>query len=287
MNKPGRIDAHQHYWRLARNDYRWLQADDASLAAIHRDYEPQHLAPLAQAHGVVGTVLVQAADSRAETEHLLALAQTHTSILAVVGWVDMADAGSVAVLERWATHPKFRGVRPMLQDLDDPDWIDSAPHPAVVQAMLDLGLCFDALVQPRHLAALTRFVQRWPRLPVVIDHAAKPQLAQAAEAWLPRWREGLQTLAQHPQVCCKLSGLLTECAGPARLGGRASLEALQPLLHQLLQWFGPQRLIWGSDWPVLELAGDYARWLAFARSLVGEAAQGAVFEETARTAYCL
>lgn len=295
MNKPGRIDAHQHFWRPARGDYRWLRADDAALAPIHRDFEPADLAPHADAHGVRRTVLVQAADSAAETEHLLALAGAHELIGAVVGWVDMADPGSVAQLERWARHPKFRGVRPMLQDLPDPEWIASAPHPAVVQAMLDLGLRFDALVQPWHLPALVRFVERWPRLPVVIDHAAKPQLAHGwqatgALAWADRWREGLQALARHPHVHCKLSGLLTECAGAPRAGGDAGLAALQPVVDELLQCFGSDRLIWGSDWPVLELAAGYGDWVRLCDRLLaglGERERAAIWHDNAVRFYAL
>lgn len=295
MNKPERVDAHQHFWQLARGDYRWLRADDAALAPIHRDCEPAHLVPHAAAHGVVRTVLVQAADSTAETEYLLALANAHALIGAVVGWVDLADPASVASLERWARHPKFRGIRPMLQDLPDPDWIATAPHPAVVQAMLDLGLRFDALVQPWHLAALARFVERWPQLPVVIDHAAKPQLARGWQAtgtlaWADRWRDGLQALAQHRHVHCKLSGLLTECTGAARAGGDAGLAALQPVVDALLEWFGPERLIWGSDWPVLELAAGYGDWVALSDRLLaglGERERAAIRHANAVRFYAL
>jgi len=299
MNKPERVDAHQHFWRLARGDYRWLRGDDAALAPIHRDYEPEHLFPHAAAHGVLRTVLVQAADSPAETEHLLALASAHDLVGAVVGWVDMADPASVALLERWARHPKFRGVRPMLQDLPDANWIASAPHPDVVQVMLRLGLRFDALVQPRHLAALEHFVARWPQLPVVIDHAAKPQLADGpargwqAEGALARaddWRRGMAALAGHGHVHCKLSGLLTECAGSARAGGDAGLVALQPVVDDLLRWFGPERLLWGSDWPVLELATGYGEWVALAEQLLaglGERERAAIRRDNAVRFYAL
>jgi L-fuconolactonase len=289
MNKPVRVDAHQHFWRLARGDYRWLRAGDAALAPIRRDYEPAHLLPHAAAHGVVRTVLVQAADSVAETEHLLALASAHELVGAVVGWVDLADPASAAQLERWARHPKFRGVRPMLQDLPDDNWIATAPHPAVMQAVLALGLRFDALVKPRHLPALLRFVERWPQLPVVIDHAAKPELASGL-ASANAWRDGMAALARHPQLHCKISGLLTECAGAARAGGDAGFAALQPVLHDLLGWFSAGRLIWGSDWPVLELAAGYADWVALSdRLLAGLAApeRAAICHDNAVRFYAL
>jgi L-fuconolactonase len=270
-----RIDAHQHYWRLARGDYRWLSPNEPALAPICRDVLPAELAPLLARHGVVQTLLVQAADSLAETEWLLDLAARHDSIGGVVGWVDLSDVASIAVLERWATQPKFKGVRPMLQDIGDAQWIAHAPHPDVMHAVLRLGLRFDALVQPWHLQALLAFVRRWPELPVVIDHAAKPQLARGwqalgDQAWADAWCAGLHTLATLPQVYCKLSGLLTEAGASVRVSGEAGTAALRPVWHELLTAFGPARLIWGSDWPVIDLASDYAGWIAVSEALLAD-----------------
>jgi L-fuconolactonase len=264
-----RIDAHQHFWRIGRGDYRWLSPDADALAPIYRDFEPADLQPTLAAHGVVQTVLVQAADSETETDFMLALAEAHGFIGGVVGWVDLSRLESIATLERWAQHPKFKGVRPMLQDLPEHDWIARAPHPEVVRALLRLGLRLDALVQPWHLQALLRFVREWPGLPVVIDHAAKPQLALGWSAdWVAPWRAGLAELARLPQVHCKLSGLLTEAAPPARQGGATGLAALRPVWELLQERFGAARLIWGSDWPVLNLAADYQRWIEVSEALI-------------------
>jgi L-fuconolactonase len=280
-----RVDAHQHFWRPARGDYRWLRADVPALAPICRDIEPAELTPLLARHGVAATVLVQAADSEEETEFMLALARANRFIGGVVGWVDLACADAAAALERWAAEPLFKGVRPMLQDLPAADWIAHAPHPGAVQALLAHGLRFDALVQPWHLQHLLAFVQRWPDLPVVIDHAAKPQLAAGWSAeWAAAWRSGIAALARLPNVCCKFSGLLTEAAPGA---GRA---ALQPVWDVLLEAFGPQRLIWGSDWPVLNLAADYDRWVALSESFIGEltpAEQRAIRHDNAVRFYAL
>ncbi|MDP4300493.1 amidohydrolase family protein [Leptothrix discophora] len=272
--RPPRVDAHQHLWRLARGDYRWLRADVPALAPIHRDFEPDDLLPLLQAHGVSQTVLVQAADSEAETEYMLQLATLHGWIGGVVGWVDLSRRESVPALRRWAGHPKFKGVRPMLQDLPEADWIARLPHPEVMACIADLGLRVDALVQPWHLSHLLRFLDRHPDLPVVIDHAAKPQLASRDEAggwhadWAQPWRAGMTELASRPGLHCKVSGLLTEADGAARAGGAAGRQALQPVWHLLRSTFGPQRLIWGSDWPVLNLAADYAAWIALSDELM-------------------
>jgi L-fuconolactonase len=265
-----RIDAHQHFWQPARADYGWLRADVPALAPLLRDFWPADLQPLLARHRIAQTVLVQAAPSEAETDFLLGLAAEHSFIGGVVGWVDLGRADAVSTLQRWARQPKFKGVRPMLQDLAQADWIATAPHPDVLRALVSLGLRFDALVQPRHLAPLLQFVQAWPALPVVIDHAAKPQLATGwAADWADEWRQGLAALAQHPQVMCKLSGLLTE-ATPADCRDVASAAAaLQPVWQHLLDRFGPARLIWGSDWPVLTLAADYAAWVAVSEALIG------------------
>ncbi len=294
MNKPEstaplpRLDAHQHYWRVARGDYRWLRADDAALEPIHRDFGPADLAPLRAAHGIGTTVLVQAADSSAETDFLLGLAAHEPSVGAVVGWVDLADEASVATLERWgAAAPALRSLRPMLQDLPEHDWILQAPKPAVLAAMGRLGLRFDALVKPWHLEALLGFVRRHPALPVVIDHAAKPQLREGWSApWAEAWRRGLAALAREPQVLCKFSGLLTE-AGPTG-SVQEGVAALRPVWETLLEHFGPQRLMWGSDWPVLTLAAPYECWVAVSEALIGElppAQQQAVWRDNAARFY--
>lgn len=267
-----RIDAHQHYWRPARGDYGWLRPDDPALWALYRDFLPAQLLPQLKAAGVAATVLMQAAATEAETDFLLALAADEPSIAGVVGWVDLARPEAAATLQRWA-RPGSRlcGVRPMLQDLPEVAWIATAPHPQAVQALIDLGLRFDALVKPPHLAPLLQFIERWPALPVVIDHAAKPALAQGWNAgWAVPWRRGLEAAARHPQVMCKFSGLLTEMSAEQRRTPHAALEVIRPVWHTLLEHFGPQRLVWGSDWPVLTLAGDHAGWVALTERLLEE-----------------
>ena len=271
-----RVDSHQHFWRVSRGDYAWLNPDDPALAPLLRDFAPADLRPLAQAAGVVQTVLVQAADTSAETDFLLDIAARHELVAGVVGWVDMTSAESVATLERWSTQPKFKGIRPMLQDLGDADWITHRPHPEVLSAIARLGL---------------RFVQRHPELPVVIDHAAKPQLAQGWDApWAAEWRTQMKSLAALPQVHCKFSGLLTEAAPAALASVESAVDALRPVWHDLLAWFGPDRVMWGSDWPVLTLAASYPRWVAVSEVLIGElsaAPQLRVWQDNARRFYAL
>ncbi|HSW05995.1 amidohydrolase family protein [Aquabacterium sp.] len=270
-----RIDSHQHFWQPARGDYAWLRADDAALAPLRRDFLPEHLLGLLQAHGVEQTVLVQAAQSDDETAYLLTLARAHGFVGGVVGWSDLSRPGAAAALAQLAADPLFKGVRPMLQDLPAHDWIAHAPRSDAVQALLRHGLRLDALVKPRHLEPLLRFVRRHPELPVVIDHAAKPLLARGWDAdWVQPWQQHMAELAACPNVMCKFSGLLTEAPPLPRGDVASAVQVLRPVWQRLLDGFGPRRLMWGSDWPVLTLAADYAHWLAVCDVLFSELSAG-------------
>ncbi|HEX4508624.1 MAG TPA: amidohydrolase family protein [Burkholderiaceae bacterium] len=286
-----RIDAHQHFWRRARGDYAWLREDVATLRPLLRDYQPADLQPLLAAGGVSRTVLVQAADTVAETQYLLDIATQHAIVGGVVGWVDLGRADAAGTLEQLARHPKFKGVRPMLQDLADVDWIASAPRADAVHALVRHGLRFDALVKTAHLPSLLHFVQAWPALPVVIDHAAKPDLVAGwGASWTPPWRRDMSALAAHPQVCCKWSGLVTELPASACGTLKTLVGALRPVWDTLLESFGPRRLLWGSDWPVLTLATTYDTWLEASATLVGELSadeQASVWAGAARGFYGL
>ena len=254
-----RIDAHQHYWSIAHADYGWLQPTPA-LAAICRDFGPDDLRPLRAAAGVDGTVLVQAAPSEAETWRLLEIAQHPAhAVLGVVGWCDLLAADAPQRIARLAAEPLLKGLRPMLQDLADARWILQPALAPAMAALLGHGLRFDALVTPEHLAPLLEFLQRHPQLPAVIDHGAKPAIARRA---FDGWARGMAALARRTSAHCKLSGLATE-AGPGW-----QVADLRPYVDHLLAEFGPERLIWGSDWPVLALAGSYAGWVAACEQLL-------------------
>jgi L-fuconolactonase len=285
-----RIDSHQHFWRPARGDYTWLSASVPALAPLVRDFLPDDLTPLLQAHGVGRTVLVQAAESKAETDFLLDLATAHDVIGGVVGWVDLSRPGAVASLERMAGHPGFKGVRPMLQDLPDDDWIAHRPRPDALRTLLQLGLRFDALVKPRHLPSLLRFLKQWPELPVVVDHGAKPPVGARDSEDFEQWRKSIAAVAALPQVCCKFSGLWGEAPPSTHGDVDAAVHAVRPVWEHLLDVFGPDRLMWGSDWPVLTLAGDYAGWIAVSEACIGSLSpseQASVWRGTAQRFYDL
>jgi L-fuconolactonase len=248
------IDAHQHFWSLATPGHEWPTAAEA---AIHRDFGPADLRAATADVPLAASVLVQSQPTDADTDWMLGLAATTPGVGAVVGWVDLAARDAPARIAQIAAAPKLRSLRPMLQSIADTGWL-LEPHLApAIAAMIDHDLRLDALVQPRHLPMLAQFAARWPRLPIVIDHAAKPF---AATGELDPWRRDIAALAELG-IWCKLSGLRTE------QGEGQPADALQPYVDHLVACFG-DRLMWGSDWPVLHLSGDdYATWYADARRL--------------------
>lgn len=243
-----RIDAHQHFWLLADRGGAW---PPPQLAAIHHDFLPDDLIPHLTRSGVDGTVLVQSLPSEDDTVFMLKLAARYSFIQAVVGWVDLKAADASERIQALATHPKLKGLRPMLQDMSDDDWIADPALARAIDTMQHCNLSLDALVTPRHLSSLIVFGNRFPTMPIVIDHAAKPSIASGD---LGLWKQNMTRLAAHPQVHCKLSGLVTEAAL------RWQVADLQPVVDHVLEVFGADRVMWGSDWPVVDLAADYGRW---------------------------
>jgi L-fuconolactonase len=275
------IDAHFHCWHLARGDYGWLTPE---LAPIYRDVQVADWQQQAQAVGVTGGVLVQAAPTAQETRFLLQQAQDNPAVLGVVGWIDMLAPDAVAQVAQCAQQPRLKGLRPMLQDLTDPDWILQPAIQPVLAAMARHGLVFDALIQPVHLPRILALTQAHPDLTVVVDHGAKPVIDAAA---MTVWVEPMALLARQTdpdKVVCKLSGLWTEA--PAG----QPVAVVRPWCDALLQMWGPHRLLWGSDWPVLELAGSYAAWRACSLDVLARlsaAEQSAVLGDNARRIYRL
>ena len=251
------IDAHQHFWDLSRGDYPWPNED---VAPIFRDFGPADLLPLLQRAGVTRTILVQATDTVAETEWLLEVAQGFPVVAGVVGWVDLSAPDAIATIDRLRANPLLKGLRPMLQNIGETDWILRPDVAPALRHMERLGLRFDALIQPRHLPAMLTLARRHPGLPIVIDHIAKPRMG-AEIAPDDAWTTGMLDLAAQPNTWCKLSGMITEI-GPDWQPGD-----LAPFLTVALNAFGPSRCMFGSDWPVVNLAGDYQRWMMAAQAL--------------------
>jgi L-fuconolactonase len=259
-----RIDAHQHYWSLQRGDYAWLTP---SQVGLYRDFTPDDLSPDLVECAIHATVLVQAAPTEGESRFLLDLARRHPSIAGVVGWTnfeadDVAERISGLVRDGQGV---LKGLRPMVEDISDPDWLDRGSLDAAFEAMIVNDLVFDALVTPRHLGALIRRLRRHPRLRAVLDHAGKPDIASAkVEAWAGL----LEQLARRTEVQCKLSGLLTQA------GQGAGLAELDAFVARIFSCFGADRVMWGSDWPLVTLRANYQEWLQMSLELVRRYAPG-------------
>lgn len=275
MSAP-RIDAHQHFWQIARGDYGWLTP---ALGPIHRDFGPADLAPQLARHGISSTILVQAAPTEAETRFLLGIAARTPFVAGVVGWTDFDAPDTARRIAALAADPLLVGLRPMVQDIADESWLARPELAPAFEAMIAHGLVFDALLKPEHIPAALSMLARYPRLAVVIDHAAKPDLVSGD---LAAWREGITALAAHPDTLCKLSGLVTEAARDW------TIETLRPVVEHLLVSFGPERLIFGSDWPVVTLRADYSRWFETATALLSgcsESERDAMFGGNAARVY--
>jgi len=252
------IDAHQHYWQPRRGDYDWMPEGHPVL---DRQYRPADLAQHLTAHRINKTVLVQAAATVAETEYMLGIADATDHVAGVVGWIDFENPNDAATLSRLAKHPKFLGVRPMIQDIADDNWMLREDVQWAYRALSDLGLTFDALGFPRHLDNFAELLGNHPDLNVVIDHCMKPDIAGHSDAAFTQWADGMRRLADRPGTCCKLSGLVTEAAEGW------TIDDLRPYCDVVLDAFGPDRVMWGSDWPVCQLRAPYGDWRRGAEAL--------------------
>lgn len=240
------IDAHQHFWKYDPQGHSWI---GDSMSVLKRDFLPADLAPILGSNRVDGTIAVQAQTSSAETEFLLSLAQSSKKIFGVVGWINLASTNIETQLQSYAGHPKLCGFRHVAQDEPDDRYLlrDDVLHG--IQAIGETKFTYDLLVYPRQLPAAIELIARCPNQKFVLDHCGKPLIkSQQLELWSSQIRE----LAKFPHVCCKLSGLITEADWHSW-----QPADLRPYLDLVVEAFGPSRLMFGSDWPVCLLAGDY------------------------------
>lgn len=252
------VDAHQHFWRIDRGVYDWI---DDSISGIKRDYLPTHLAPYLAHLGIQKTILVQASETLQENQFMADLAVECAFIGGIVAWLDLTAPDAMSVLQELAQNPLVKGIRPVLQGIEDSDWVLQGDVVSCLRALPDLGLRFDALIQPRHFKAIAEVARTIPDLAIVVDHAAKPVIRDGTPLDAD-WYDGMQVLAQCPNVYCKVSGLVTE------YGPGWTVQGLQPVVDHLIELFSPSRLMWGSDWPVLELDGSYSQWFDCVKQLI-------------------
>jgi L-fuconolactonase len=253
-----KVDAHQHFWRYTPEEFGWI---DDRMAAIRRDFLPGDLLPLLDQSGIDATVAVQACHTVAETEWLLDLAEENEWIAGVVGWVPFIDPLVHQALEKLSSQPKFKGVRHVLQ-IEHSEYMERADFNTGIAQLEHLGLVYDLVVLEHQLPVAIRLVDRHPRQPFVLDHIAKPRIA-ARE--MEPWRTHIRELARRPHVVCKVSGMVTE----ADFDSWTPAD-LRPYFETALEAFGPERLLFGSDWPVCAVASSHAQWVATIEDFIGE-----------------
>jgi len=273
------IDSHQHFWQVGRFDYPWMSSD---VEVLYRDYLPPALEPLLERNGVAKTVLVQASNSVAESRWLLSLADAYPFIAGVVGWVDLARPTVGQELAELTAHPKFKGVRHLVESEPADGWLS---QPEVVRGLQQVGAyeaSYDLLVHTRHLKHVRTVAESCPELSLVVDHMAKPPIAQGE---IKEWTRELKPVADYKNVSCKLSGLVTEASHSTW-----HTDDLRPFVECALELFGTERLMFGSDYPVCLLAASYDRVLdAFQEILkqLDEQERQQIFADNARRFYRL
>ena len=273
------VDSHHHFWQVGRFDYPWMSSSDKIL---YRDYLPQTLEPLLRQNGVAKTVLVQASNSVAESRWLLSLADANPFIAGVVGWVELANPDVDQQLDELTAHPKFKGVRHLVESEPADDWLIQPAVLAGLNRLSSYGVSYDLLVHTRHLRHVQTVAECCPELSLVIDHMAKPPIARGE---MKEWARRIKPLVANKNIYCKLSGLVTEANWTSWRTGD-----LWPFVECVLEAFGPERLMFGSDYPVCLLAASYERVLESFQEILRElkdAERDRIFSENAERFYRL
>lgn len=274
-----KIDAHHHFWNYDPVEYGWI---DESMRTIRRDFLPEHLRAEIASAGVDGVISVQARQNLMETEWLLGMAAQNDFIKGVVGWVELVSPNVGVGLEKFATHPKLKSVRHVVQGEPDDAFILRDDFNRGIRELRKFSLVYDILIFERHLPQTIEFVDAHPNQVFVLDHIAKPRIK---EALFESWNKNMRELAKRPNVYCKVSGMVTEADFTTWTESQ-----LQPYFDTVLEAFGPRRLMFGSDWPVCLVACGYARWHKLVSEWVGELSrdeQARVLGGTAIEAYKL
>lgn len=273
------IDSHHHFWRFDPSEYGWISE---SMEVLQRDFLPADLQEKMRAAGVDGAVSVQARQTLEETEWLLSLAAQHSFLRGVVGWLPLAADDFPRYLDRFSSHPKLKGLRHIVQDEPDENYILGTDFNRGIALLKNTSLVYDVLIFERHLPQAIQFVDRHPQQVFVLDHVAKPLIRQRQ---IDPWRQRIHELARRENVYCKVSGMVTEADWQTW-----SPDDLQPYFEVVLEAFGAARLMVGSDWPVCLLASTYSRWFEIVRawvSLLSSTEQRRILGETARAVYRL
>ena len=245
-----KIDAHQHFWRYSPQDYGWI---DHAMNPLKRDFLPEDLFPLMNKIGFDGSISVQARQKLEETQWLLSLSKKYDFIKGVVGWVDLRSKNLPFQLETFKQHSKFKGVRHVIQDEPDDQFILGKAFHEGIRELSHYDLIYEILIFHKHLPSTLKFVEQFPEQPFVLDHIAKPNIKGGIQH---PWKENIQRLAEFPNVYCKVSGMVTEADWQ-----NWQQQDFYPFLDTVFECFGTHRLMIGSDWPVCTLGGSYTEIL--------------------------
>jgi len=274
------IDAHQHFWKYDPQEYDWINAE---MSVLKKDFEPTDLNPLLEAQGMRGCVAVQARQTEAENEYLLSLSDSFPEVLGVVGWLDLQADELEEKLEAYRPFGALKGIRHIVQAEPDPEFLLRENFIRGIKLLGEAGLTYDILVFEQQFPAVLRFLERCPDQPFVLDHLGKPTIEGGPTK---NWEEGIRRMAEHPNVFCKLSGLVTEADWK-----NWKFEDFNAFLEVAAEAFGPKRLMFGSDWPVCLLAADsYATVMEIVEQFTSQWAeeeQAAVFGGNAEEFYNL
>ena len=255
-----KIDSHQHYWHYSREAYPWMTE---AHEAIKRDFLPADLEPILKRNQIDGCIAVQAQQTIDETEWLIKLAEENAFVKGVVGWFPFRDAKVSDSLDRFASHPGLVGARHVVHDEPDDDFILGKDFNRGIGELANYNLVYDILIFEKHLPQSIEFVDRHPHQQFVVDHIAKPRID--SRAFDENWRKNIVDLAGRDNVACKLSGMATEVKDP-----EWNNDLLAAYFHTALEAFGPERLLFGSDWPVCLLRTDYDRWFNTVKTAIGK-----------------
>jgi L-fuconolactonase len=252
-----KIDAHHHFWKYDPVRYSWM---NERMEVLKKDYQPADLLVEIEKTGIDGVVSVQADQSMLETDELLEHAARHDFIKGVVGWFPLSDSSVEEVLSEYAQNPWLKGVRHVVQDEPDDRFILGNAFNEGIRKLEQFDLVYDILIYERQLAPSIEFVDLHPNLSFVLDHVAKPRIG---DGLMDPWKEQMFELARRENVTCKLSGMATEANWT-----EWTLDGLRPYMEVALDAFGPNRLMFGSDWPVARLAVDYEPWVSLCREFI-------------------
>ena len=255
------IDAHQHFWDPSRGDYHWMPKDNPIL---NRKYEVKELSQVSESIDLRKTILVQAAATNEETNYMLAIAENSDLVSGVVGWVNFEDPNQLEQLKSFAKNPKFVGVRPMIQDIPDENWVLNKDFDIFIKTIIDLDLSFDVLGFPIHLNNFYIIASKYPSLRFVIDHLMKPKICNNDQKEFDNWKNVMSKLSNLDNVYCKFSGMVTEACE------NWDEQDLKPYSDEILNLFTDKKIMWGSDWPVCNLRTNYLGWYNSATNLTKE-----------------